>query len=234
MTMPVAQQSFFPLRLSQYIPGMQYAHSVTAQGQVRIVFGALLGSNTTAYVNAANAAVAGVATAANGLLQPNITDANYGRCLQVLMSIASTGTVMIDGFDYLGQPMSELITLSASTGAQTNKCFKVIRQVTWSAMAGATISVGFLAGGRNGVPYRLNKVLTEENGGIPNATVGAPNYSTLAPQTLTSVDPRGWYTLNNAGSCNGVNIQTITAECCNDVDPITGAGGLHGMPHFSN
>jgi hypothetical protein len=220
--------------MSLYIPGMMYAHGVTMHGQSRIIFGALLGSNTTAYVNAANAAVAGVATAANGLLQPNITDANFGRCVQVSMSIASTGTVMLDGFDYLNQPMSELITLSASTGAQTNKCFKTLRQITWSAMAGATISVGFLAGGRNGVPFRIIKVLNEENGGVPNANIGTPNFSTLAAQTLTTVDPRGWYTINNAGSCNGTNIQTITAECANDVDPITGQGGLYGMPHFSN
>jgi hypothetical protein len=223
------------MRMSLYIPGMMYSHGVTMHGQSRIILGPIIAANSTVYMTATSVAAAGVATVANGLLtNPNVSDANFGRAMNLTFSIASTGTVIIDGWDYLNQPMSEAQSFTSQTVFQFSKCFKTIRQVTWTAMAGATMSMGCTQGGRLGFPFRINKVLNEENGGVPNATIGGGSFGLLTPQTLSSPDPRGFYNINNSGSCNGVNIQTITAECCNDVDPITGAGGLHGMPHFSN
>jgi hypothetical protein len=223
------------MRMSLYIPGMMYAHGVTMHGQSRIILGPLIAANNNAYMPPTSVNVAGVATVANGLItNANITDANFGRAIQYNMSASVTGTIITDGWDYLNQPMSEGLTFSAQTSIQGNKCFKTLRQITWTAMPGATLAAGASQGGRIGMPFRIIKILNEENGGVPNVNIGNAQFTPLTPQTLVGPDPRGWYSINSGGSCNGVNIQTITAECCNDVDPITGQGGLHGMPHFSN
>ena len=68
-------------------------------------------------------------------------DAPFGAAIEVKASAAYTGKVTITGFDYLGQPVTEEVTASGTTGVMTNKCFKYISSVVCAA--GAAVVVTF-------------------------------------------------------------------------------------------
>ena len=61
--------------------------------------------------------------------KPIVIDAPYGACLSVVASGASSSVITIDGFDYLGQPVTEEVTLNGTTAVAGNKCFKYISKI---------------------------------------------------------------------------------------------------------
>jgi hypothetical protein len=217
----------FQRRVSNYVPAMQYSCDVHLGGTTRVNFGPILAANPTAIANAWNIATTG---------QLNITAfdprfmAPYGKAVSVVGSAPTTAVVTVRGFDYLGQAMTENITLNGVTAVNGNKAFFQVTQLNISALVPAvTVNVGFTI--KMGLPYKAFRVAYEaDNGGtfIGAGTLQLPAVN--FPQGATSLDPRGMFT--PTGTCNGVNTFTAGFDMYNDVDNLN-RGGLHGIPHFA-
>lgn len=219
--------TFFPRRLSQYVPALTYSAEDNLGGGGRISFGSPIQASTNSIMAAVSLSTATITQAAN-LVNP-VLDAPFGRCIVFILSGAGTGTLIIDGWDYLGQPMSESLAYNGANNVNGNKAFKYIRQITTTVVAGINIIVGCSV--KLGLPYKCIKVYTEEVNGGP-ASVGSLTSPDLTdPATLTTNDPRGVYTTGN--TLDGVKAITATFDFANDVNAANN-GGLHGIPHFSN
>lgn len=222
------QPTFFPRRLSEYCPAMQYAADINLGGDSRISFGAPALAVAAGILSAQSIASPGFVLQAASLLLSTM-DAPYGRNLTYVASGAATSTILTDGWDYLGQPMSEQVTLNGATPVVGLKCFKYIRQITAGITAATTVNIGF--GSSLGIPYRAIKVWTEESNSAP-ATVGTLTAPVLTdPATVSTGEPRGSYVTNTA--LDGVKVITATFAFANDVNA-AGNGGLHGIAHFGN
>lgn len=219
--------TFFPTRLSEYVPAMQYVGDVNIGGDMRISFGAPALAVAAGIISAQSIAAAG-SLQATSLLSSTL-DAPWGRNLTYVASGAATSTVTTDGWDYLGQPMTETITLAGAVPVLGTKAFKRIRQISWGLTGGTTINVG--PGASVGLPYKAIKVWTEEADGVP-AAAGTLIAAVLTdPQTATTGDPRGLYTSTTA--YNGTKVITATFAFANDVNA-SNNGGFHGIRHFSS
>lgn len=171
-------------------------------------------------------------TAADGIKdfgeQPFEIDAEYGRNLVVVAAAANTSAVEITGYDYLGQPVKEIITLNGTTAVKGVKAFKFISKIVNVAGTAATITV--TGGLKLGLPYRTASILAETRGGVKSTT------STLvAPintvQTATSSDPRGLVDLGTYSTPTHVVLVCLASpEIFTINDELV--GGLYGLPHF--
>jgi hypothetical protein len=219
--------TFFPRRLSEYVPAMQYCADVANGGGVRISFGAPALAVAAGILSAQSIAVAGSVQAAS--LLSSTLDAPYGRNLTYVASGASTATITVDGWDYLNQPMSEQVTLNGATPVVGKKCFKYLRQITNTVTAATTINVG--PGATVGLPYKALSVYAETTDSALAAAGTLIAADLTDPATATTGEPRGAYTSTTA--FNGAKVITATFEFDNDVNA-AGNGGLHGIVHFAN
>lgn len=164
--------------------------------------------------------------------KPFEVDAPFGACLSVKASAACTDKLEIHGYDYLGQPVTEKLTLSGATAVNGVKCFKYIDEVTIpESTAAVTVTVS-----RNavfGLPYRTTNVVFGTSNGVKftdyELTVAYDNKA-----TESSSDPRGFITLTAAKYTEAAHIRFI----CNtnpEVFTIDGeeVGGLFGIPHYA-
>ena len=223
----MAVRTFFPRRISQYCPAMQYASEVNYNGVSRVTFGSPTAANATLLVNAGTPGAGVVLPGANMLLGGVIPDP-YGRVLQIVASGANATVAIIDGWDYLGQPMTENLTLNGSTLVVGNKAFKYIRQLTLPAAAG-TVNLG--SSTRLGLPYKALRVEWETADQVLAAAGTLTAASLVDPQTATTTDPRGSYAPTTTP--DGVKVITAAFDFMNDVNA-AGNGGLHGLAHFGN
>lgn len=226
MAVVVTAPSFFPRRLSQYVPAMQYHSDVNYNGVTRISFGAPAVADTDGVLDGTSINAAGSTTTT--LLTNNMLDAPWGRNLTVVASGAATSTVTVDGWDYLGQPMTELLTLNGTNAVTGLKCFKYIRLITWGATSSVTIDLGF--GARLGLPYKALKV-DYETTDQALASAGTLTAAILTdPATSTTGEPRGSYTPTTTP--DGSKVLTIGVHFNNQVNS-SNNGGLHGIAHYS-
>lgn len=161
--------------------------------------------------------------------KPVVIDAPYGACLSVAASGASTSKITIDGFDYLGQPVTEEVTLNGTTAVAGNKCFKYISKISVPASTAVTITV--TRGLKLGLPFRTVKILSEERDGTVSTTsqLVAP---TTSAATATSNDPRGTFNLTTYAAAAHVVAVLVASD---EVFTISNkeVGGLFGIPHYS-
>lgn len=152
----------------------------------------------------------------------------FGRNVIVKASGAATSLVTVIGRDYLGQPMRENFTLNGTNSVVGLKAFKYIDQVTWAGTGGTTIDLGW--GVRMGLPYKTRAVEREYKDSVlaSAGTLTAPVVTD--PQTATTGDPRGTYTLT--GTPDGTAIFEIDAVFDNSLNT-SSRGGLHGISHFN-
>lgn len=219
--------TFFPRRLSEYVPAMQYCADVNNGGGVRISFGSPALAVATGILNAQSISPAASIQAAS--MASSVLDAPYGRNLTYVASGASTSTVTVDGWDYLNQPMSEQITLNGATPVVGKKCFKNLRQITWTNTNTTTMNVG--PGATVGLPYKALSVYAETTNSVLAAAGTLIAADLTDPATATTGEPRGAYTSTTA--YDGSKVITATFEFDNDVNA-AGNGGLHGIVHFAN
>ncbi len=226
---------YLPRRINAYVPNNQYDVKMVHEGPFEVVFGPMAVAAAADILSAQSIASAGSTTT---LLKTN-TDPTpvssdfpygpgYGRCLQYVASGAATSTVTVRGADYLGQPMTETITLNGNTPVIGTKAFKYIDSVAWSGTGGTTINVGTTD--KLGLPYRMQNVIAEMLDGVRVATLGTlvqPSY--VDPQTATTTDPRGTY--DPQSTLNGTAILSATF-LPNSRPNANGNGGLHGIAHF--
>jgi hypothetical protein len=218
----MAVPTYFPRRINQYVPAMQYSADVNYNGETRVNFGAPAAANATAVATGVSINTAGQSdlSAVNQLADP------FGRNITVVASGAASGTFTVNGWDYLGQPVAEQFTLNGSTPVVGNKCFKAFNYAAFQAAAGVTVNIG--TGVKLGLPFKALRCAYEIANGVAAAagTLQAP--SLIDPATLTTSDPRGAYTPTT--TLNGANIISGIFNMANDVNT-TNHGGLHGLQH---
>lgn len=221
--------TFYPRRVSQYVAAMQYASDANMYSATRVSFGAPDAASATYYLSAQTAAAA-IVLQASSLLHSATADAPFGRNVQVVLSGAGTGTVTVDGYDYLMQPMSETMALNGATPVLGLKAFYLIRQFTIPTVGAVTLNLG--TGVKLGLPYKAHKVITEELDSAIVGTLGTLLTPVLtSPATATTGDTRGMFTPNS--TLNATAVLTATFMFMNDVNS-SNVGGLHGVPHFAN
>ena len=215
----MANATNFPRRINTYVPAMAYSADVNYNGETRVNFGAPAAPVTTAVLNAG--AMTGVTSI--DLSGAAVIPEAYGRCIQVAASGANATAVTINGWDYLGQPIAETLTLNGATPVIGNKAFKSFGNVAITAAA-TTLSIG--TGLKLGLPYKSIRCVYEiANGALAAAgTLQAP--SVVDPATATTTDPRGLYTTTT--TMNGANIISAAFNMLNDVNT-SNNGGLHGI-----
>lgn len=227
MANTINDRSFYARRLSEYCPAMHYSANVNYNGVTRVPFGAPIAANAVYFVNAGTPG-SGTIISSGVMLNAATVPETYGRCLQIVASGVNATVATVDGWDYLGQPMSESITLNGATPVNGNKAFKYVRQLTLLSAAG-TVNLGI--GARLGLPYKALRAEWE----TANQVLAAAGTLTAAdltdPATATTGDPRGVYAPTTA--LNGTNVITCAFDCINDVNAANN-GGLHGIAHFSN
>lgn len=224
MSMPIVYSTNFANRANKYVPGMQYSADVEHSGPTRLDFGTPAAAETTSIVNAVsiNAAVD------NTLTTPAVAGATYGQIVRLVLSGAGAPTVVVFGYDFWAQPMSETITGNGTTAVNGVKAFKIVTRYTSTLIAATTLSIGF--GGLLGFPYKAVKVLAEEQDDAPVANGTLTNPVLTDPQTATTGDPRGLYTptttANGARRITGSFLFSNTKNASNN-------GGFHGIRHFT-
>lgn len=161
--------------------------------------------------------------------KPIEIDAIYGACLSVVASGATTSKITIDGFDYLGQPVTEEVTLNGTTAVVGNKCFKYISKISIPASTAVTVSITRKL--KLGLPFRTVKILSEERNGAVSST-GVLVAPTTSASTATSNDPRGTFNLTTYASAAHVVAVFVASD---EVFTINGKeeGGIFGLPHYS-
>lgn len=215
--------TFNKRRYNTYVPAAGYAADVIHAGPTEVDLGAPAASAADNILNDTSIASAGSTTT----LLSDTADSPFGRNVRVVASGIATSTVTVRGRDYLGQPMSETLTLNGTTSVVGVKAFYWLDSVAWGATAATTIDLGW--GARFGLPYRTITVLAEWVSGAAG-TVGTLTAGVRTdPQTATTADPRGLYTPN--GTPNGTDHFVITVLVDNFVNS-AGNGGLYGIAHF--
>ena len=233
---------YFPRRNNNYVPRCDYAADVVLNGPYEVRFGSMIAASATAILNAQSVAAAGNATlgGANTLVVDNTDPVQtgipvaqdfpygpgFGRTLQYVASGAYAGVVTVTGRDYLGQPMTEATTMNGATIVQGKKAFKYIDKIAWVTTGAVTINVGISTG--LGLPYRMESVLSETNGGV-GAAVGTLTTPDLTdPATTITGDPRGTYVSTTVPD----GVKFITAVFIpNRTINTNGNGGLMGIAH---
>jgi hypothetical protein len=231
-------RSFFPQGVNMYVPGM--TGSADLQLNTPQVFDlgkpalGLAGNvMAAASINLQAVALTEVAQTLNW-----VSDAPYGRQIGVTPSgvPGGAGTVVrLLGWDYLGQPVAEDITIGAAVATiqYSDKAYYRLRgtRIITAATNAVTAQVG--TGPKLGLPYKCILEWIKEDGVLINrfeVTAGKFAYADVTdPATATSNDPRG--TIECVQALNGVRTVVVGLF----LDPAVNAagnGGLHGIRQY--
>lgn len=225
-----AKGDYYPRGANMFVRNMGYAADVGLDGKLQADLGILNAASAALILSAQSIAAAGTATAfAAGWNSPVLDMGKFGRCLQYVASGAATSIVTTRGFDYLGQPMSEQITLNGSTIVTGLKAFRFITSITWALTAGTTINVG--TRDALGLPYAMLGEGVDYNDPtntgalVRDGTQGTFTAYTFT-QTVSSSDPRGLYTPNASFVPNAARRIVVSYEAFRT--------NLYGNAHFTS
>lgn len=219
-----ARGSYYPGNVNMYVPNMSYAADVHIEGKLTVDL-----TPSVAPVAASGTAILNAVAGASSILYPATTlkqdeslFGRFGRALVIVASGANANAVIVHGQDYLGQPMSEQVTLNGTTAVNMLKAFRRITKVDCSAVTGVNVSLGV----RDvfGLPYALLDAAVDFVNGAKAGTQGTYVTPALTAQTATSGDPRGTFAPNTAS--NGSNKYSLMYEARR--------GDLYGQKHFFN
>ena len=220
---------FFPDRINQFVNGMLYAADVHDDGLYKVSFGAPAVKDVNGII-AAHTITGGVTINIAdfvGAIEP-VCDAPWGRLLSFEGSAAGAPVVTITGFDYLGQAITETVTLVSVTETfSLNAFFRVTKVVVASGVTG-TFDMGF--DNKLGLPFKTMNVEFEIEDGVraDAGTLVAPVLTD--PSTAATGDPRG--TLSMTGTLDAIADFSILARADNWVNA-AGNGGYYGIKHFA-
>lgn len=219
-----AKGDYYPVGPNMWVPNMAYAADVAIEGKLQCLLTPIapVAASATALLNAQSINVAGTATLA--IAQTEAVFGKFGRAVQVVASGAATSLVTVHGFDYLGQGMSEQLTLNGATIVNGVKMFRRISSVVYGLTAATTINLGTLD--RFGLPYAYIDAGVDFVDGAKAGSQGTYVVAPLTAQTVTSVDPRGYYIPNAASASNGSRKYTLMYE--------PRRNDLYGLKHFFN
>jgi hypothetical protein len=216
----------FQRRINNYVPAMMYSSDVNYNGATRVNLGTPAANNATLVASATT-------IAGNGTVVDLSTVAafpeTYGRTVTIVASGAATTVVSLYGWDYLGQPVREDLTLNGTTPVVGKKAFKQFQNyVTGTGTGATTVNIG--SGSGFGLPYKALRASWEVSDGVV-AAAGTLIAGVLTdPQTATTGDPRGTYAPTTTP--NGAHILSAVIDFANDVNSSRN-GGLHGIRQFT-
>jgi len=211
---------YYPLGPNMWVANMAYAADVSIEGKLSVLLTPIapVAASATALLNAQS-----VAATPNGSATLNMRSGQgqdvmgkFGRCLVAVASTTFTQPVKVFGFDYLGQPMSETVTMNSGTPVNMNKAFRRVNRVTWATGGAVTISLGT----RDcfGLPYAYLDAGVDFTDGAKNGSQGTFVVPVLTAQTATTTDPRG--TWAPAAAADGVKKTDRAAGTCQAAAPI--------------
>lgn len=198
----MAFPDFFPRRINMRVDSLSYVadDNLNVQSGYKLFFGAPLAKSATYFANVvlSTTAVALALTVAAGTILnngevPDATTSRWGRGLQFVGDGASTRTIAVAGWDYLGQKMSWTGTLNGATPVLCPKAFRWIDSVTFGAAADTvSVSVGYTD--VLGLPYTATNMYAEVKNDAAAANAGTfVACVTTNPATATTGDVRGTY-----------------------------------------
>lgn len=152
-------------------------------------------------------------------------DAPFGAALSIVASGAYSGKVTINGFDYLGQMVTEEITANGTTAVAGAKAFKHISSITCASGAAVTVTVSRLL--KIGLPYKTTKILAEVRDGA-NSTTTQLVAPVLTAGTATSSDPRGLLNLTTYAAAAHIRLILVADNYIS----ATVGGGIYGAPQY--
>lgn len=164
----------------------------------------------------------------NGGLVPHdsLTKRNgWGRGLTLVGDGASTRTVVVNGYDYLGQAMQWTGALNGATPVPIPKAFQWVTSLQFGAAADTvTVSIGY--NNMFGLPYTFQQLIAEMKDYVAAANAGTfvAGLAEGTASTATSADTRGTYTPVTVIP-DGVHIFEVTY--------MPRRGNLHGNAQFS-
>jgi hypothetical protein len=208
-----------------YVPSMKLAADVSDQGLCRVELGAPVALDADGILDGQSIATAG-STSTFASTYSEAAMGRYGRNVTVIASGAATSTVTVNGYDYLGQPVRETLTLNGANSVVGVKTFYTITSVSWSGTSATTIDLGW--GNALGLPYRAAVaalVAERVSGAAPTAGTLVVGHGAATTQTATTADPRGTYTPHASFVPDGA--RTYDFVYYTDVD------SLHGARHFA-
>src|SRR4051812_1256540 len=213
-------------RYNAYVPACGYAADAIHGQTYHVYFGTPAVSAAAGILSATSIAAASTVLAASML--SSTSDARWGRNIRVIASGAATSTVTVNGWDYLGQPMTETLTLNGANSVVSTKAFMWLRSIVFGATAGTTVDVGW--GARFGVPYVVTHCLGETADGVAAAAGTLTAGIRTDPQTATTTDPRGLYTpTTTPDASKRLRAFFLISNFINS----SGNGGLMGIKHYS-
>jgi len=141
-------------------------------------------------------AASDVAIGYNGLVPfDSLTKRNgWGRNITAVASSTNTRVMTVQGYDYLGQPMTEQITLTSGASVQGLKAFAWVTSISFASAADTTtVDVGW--GNKFGLPFAGNAMATEVKNGAVAANAGTftAALANATAATATNADTRGTY-----------------------------------------
>lgn len=215
--------SFFPKRVNMWFSGAKYAADVGSNGAGKIRIPALSALDADGILAAQSIATAvDTTTFAATYLETDAVMGKFGRNVTVVASGAATSTVTVYGFDYLGQPMMETLTLNGTTSVLGLKAFRRISRITAGVTAATTINVGW--GNKLGVPYKLLDTYTILKSNAEPTDADTVVVGSVATQSATSADPRGTINLHANNLTNGTNYY--------DIYGLWDVSNLYGVQHY--
>lgn len=219
-----AKGEFFPRRINSHVPNMQYAADVRFGGLGTIEIPNTVAAAASGILSALSIAVALTTTEfVDGFSGDKM--GKYGRNVTVVASGAATSTVTINGKDYLGQPMTEVLTLTGAVAVAGKKAFKHIDSVVNGVTAATTINLGY--GNVLGLPYRLiqSDLETVDKAKPASAGTFVAGLASGTVQSGITGDPRGTYAPHSSVAPDGARDYSITG--------LWDVSNLHGDAHYS-
>ena len=237
----MAYPDYFPRRVNQRVPNLKYVADLSdaGAGLYRVNFGAVAALSTTYFASAvlSTTAVALTLTVAAGTIlnsgivpgMPNgatVGTARWGRGLTFVGDGASTRTITVTFYDYLGQKVTWTGALNGATAVPMTKACAYLESVVFGAAAD-TVSVSIGYNNVLGLPYQSANMVSEMKNDVVAANAGTFVGSIYTdPQTATTGDPRGTY-LPVTVIPDGTNTFSII------VNAAVSRGNLHGVAHYS-
>jgi hypothetical protein len=226
---------YFPYGVSVWVRNLEFAADVNI-GQPYIAnLGAPLAAANQGFAAAVQTVSgqaltlsAGAGTLLNNGLVPHDSltkRSGWGRGLRFVASGASTRTVVVSGYDYLGQRVIENAALAGATPVLNLKAIQWLDTVVLGAAADTvTVDIGYT--NMFGLPYTFQHLIAEDKNYVAAANAGTfvAGLAEGTVSTATTADPRGTY-LPVTVIPDGTTIFELTY--------MVRRGNLHGNQQFS-
>lgn len=229
------EATFIQRGINYYTPQCSAVPGIGDDGIGQFSFGtpAAAGASSILAASAITNAASVKNVASNPTVFPFTVDATFGRTIRLTGGTAADNAVIsVRGRDWLGQPVTEAITLSGTSAVNGVKAFKVVDSLSiaaGNANASSTVAVGYDA--KLGLPYKVSNIIAEYLAEQIASAGTLVNAVLTDPQTATTGDPRGVYT--PASTLNGSNEVSILGRFSKSVNA-SNNGGFMGVKHFNS